>query len=63
MRFIGNHPIPEHVNPPEDVSLTDQAPEDAKEAEKIAEGTQSPSTRRRRGRPSIPKPSGNREAA
>jgi hypothetical protein len=63
MRFIGNQPIPEHVNPPEDFILTDQVQDDRKESAETTESTQNPTTRRRRGKPGVSKPAGNREAA
>ena len=63
MRFIGNQPIPEHVNPPEDFVLTDQVQDDRKESAETTESTQNPTTRRRRGKQGISKPAGNREAA
>ena len=63
MRFIGNQPIPEHVNPPEDVVFIQQVQDDKKESADTAESTQRLSTPRRRGKRSGSKPAGNREAA
>ena len=54
MRFIGNHPIPEHVNPPEDFTYHDEDlnGKDAKEiASSETTNVEEFQPKRKRGRP------------
>jgi hypothetical protein len=56
MRFIGNHPIPEHVNPPEDVSgAKDNAVEDRGSQATASAADPEAAQRRKRGRPRLQK--------
>jgi hypothetical protein len=63
MRFIGNQPIPEHVNPPEDLTQPEEIRDNHKEQEIAREQPErAENGRKRRGRVSVEKPR-NREAA
>jgi hypothetical protein len=64
MRFIGNQPIPEHVNPPEDLTAPEPVQEERKPPNKetAQAATNQPDGRKRRGRPSTKK-QGDRQAA
>ena len=52
MRFIGNHPIPEHVNPPEDTTASEERrvdhPQDSEQGGEQLENVRTVSQRRRR---------------
>jgi hypothetical protein len=62
MRFIGNHPIPEHVNPPEEAIAPEEKREQQPQPEASAESPQNVRSIRQRRRKTTAKP-GDRQAA
>ena len=64
MRFIGNHPIPEHVNPPEDFTALDGdlVGKEEKASTEAATNVEEFQPKRKRGRPRTRKPDNSQAA-